>query len=166
MSDHGAFERKLDSLLDSAKRRRVAPCRVISEIMALGLSQESEGHQLREELLEKVTPLADECGAATLDDQDRLSLPILDACRQLHADLFAVQLERAIATLSPESSDDEGVKSRDFLEMVRLIVRYADTDMDQWDLIRVPSRFGDLYISLSRELTEDAAPATFRRLNL
>jgi hypothetical protein len=43
------------------------------------------------------------------------------------------------------------VKTYQFRLMIFFIRRYADTDMDQWDRIETPSKFGNLYIEISRQ---------------
>lgn len=41
----------------------------------------------------------------------------------------------------------------DFRTMVSLLHRYAETSLDQWDLWRLPTKFGDVFIDVRRTPT-------------
>lgn len=79
---------------------------------------------------------------------------------------FLAALEERLdgVTTSQVGSDHDGERS--FLEMVRLLIRYADSDMDQFDHIRLPSHFGELFVSLTREPPADLPAEQFRRIDL
>jgi len=45
----------------------------------------------------------------------------------------------------------------EFRTMVNLLHRYAETELDQWDLWRLPTRFGDVLIDVRRTPTPGIA---------
>lgn len=48
--------------------------------------------------------------------------------------------------------------------MFRLIRRYAETDMDQWENWRMNSQVGTLYVSLTREPAPGASPDAYLKV--
>lgn len=60
----------------------------------------------------------------------------------------------------PEYSSD------DFLELCRAIQRYAEEDMDQWDLFRLPTRYGEIFVSVTMQLPEGVDHDSYRPINL
>lgn len=47
-------------------------------------------------------------------------------------------------------TDTGKLSDGEFRVMLRLLQRYADHDLDQWQLWRLPSGYGDLFVSLRR----------------
>ncbi len=44
----------------------------------------------------------------------------------------------------------EKLSDAEFRKMIQLLHRYSETEMDQWDLWKFESKYGRVYISLSR----------------
>jgi len=49
--------------------------------------------------------------------------------------------------MSSEKMTDEEVR-----EMFRLIKRYATLEMDQWDMFKFDSKYGQVYVNITRSL--------------
>ncbi len=47
-------------------------------------------------------------------------------------------------------------------ELARLLYRYAETELDQWDNWRLDSEIGPVYVSMSMELPPDCSDQAFR----
>lgn len=49
----------------------------------------------------------------------------------------------------------------DFQRLLGLLRRYCDEELDQWDMWRLESEFGDVYMYLGRNPTHGASPDDF-----
>jgi hypothetical protein len=61
---------------------------------------------------------------------------------------LAGELVRAAAKAVPPRNNS-ALTTDEFAQMVRLMRRYAVSEMDQWDLFSVTTKYGQLYITLS-----------------
>jgi len=52
--------------------------------------------------------------------------------------------------------------NEDFVELLAALKRYADEDMDQWELLQFSSKFGSIFVSISRELPPDHPSQAYR----
>ena len=50
----------------------------------------------------------------------------------------------------------------DFVALLAALKRYVDEDMDQWELLQFSSKFGPIFVSISRELPPDHPNQAYR----
>jgi hypothetical protein len=64
-----------------------------------------------------------------------------------------------------ESEDPGGpLSDPEFRELIRLLARYAERELDQWDCWKLHTSYGPVYLQMSRELPPgwpDGAGETF-----
>ncbi|GLZ35683.1 hypothetical protein Lesp02_78700 [Lentzea sp. NBRC 105346] len=58
----------------------------------------------------------------------------------------------------------ERMSDEEMNELNRLLHRYAELELDQWDLWAVDSSCGEVYIRITRGLPPDEPPTAFIRL--
>jgi hypothetical protein len=53
------------------------------------------------------------------------------------------------------------MSDEDFRTLVKLLHRYAETELDQWELWRLPTIFGDVFIEVRRSATPGTAAVDY-----
>ena len=70
-----------------------------------------------------------------------------------------------MAGFSAVNEPQSRMSDEDFRTMVNVLHRYAEVDLDQWDLWRLPTQFGEVFIDIRRSPTPGFASTVYDDLS-